>query len=125
MEKDSAETDAGTDATREHGATGESVPQDVAWTLADQRLFDPASGDGLTTVIVYAVADAEGIAPKHLKHPPLFDVVDTAALEAAFFGNHANDRSHDPNSSTEFMYRGYRVVVRSDGWVQVYERADE
>ncbi len=112
-------------ATNDDGATGESVPQDIGWNLLEQRAFDVESGDGLTTTIVYAVADAEGIEPKHLKHPPLFDVVDTAALEAAFFGNHGNGRSHDPNSSTEFMYRDYRVVVRSDGWVQVYERSTE
>lgn len=98
------------------------MPQDATWNLVEQNPFDPETADGLTTTIVYAIADAEGIAPRHLKHPPLFDVVDTAALEDAFFGNHTNGRSHDPNSSTEFMYRDYRIVVRSDGWVQVYER---
>ncbi|MFC7098876.1 HalOD1 output domain-containing protein [Halobaculum marinum] len=125
MAKDSAEESDSMDATPSDSATKESVPQDVGWDLVEQRSFDVTADDGLTTTIVYAVAEAEGIAPRDLKHPPLFDVVDTASLEAAFFGNHDNRRSHDPNSSTEFMYRDYRVVVRSDGWVQVYERSGE
>lgn len=30
----------------------------------------------------------------------------------------------DSNVSVEFMYRDRRVVVRSDGWVQLYEPDD-
>lgn len=125
MAKDTPEETTDMNATSGDGTNGESVPQNAEWDLVEQKPFELEDTDGLTTTIVYAVAEAEGIAPRHLKHPPLFEVVDTAALEAAFFGNHTNGRSHDPNSSTEFMYRDYRVVVRSDGWVQVYERNEE
>lgn len=125
MAKDTADESVETNATSGDGTTAESVPQHDEWDLVEQRSFDVESADGLTTTIVYAVAEAEGIAPRHLKHPPLFDVIDTAALEAAFFGNHANSRAHDPNSSTEFMYRDYRIVVRSDGWVQVFGPSEE
>lgn len=51
-------------------------------------------------------------------------MVDVAALEAALFGSSTINRRDDGNPSVEFMYRGRRIVVRSDGWVQVYE-ADE
>lgn len=125
MAKDTPEDDETVDTMSEADSTGQAVPPDTEWELVVQTPFEVAKSDGLTTTIVYAVAEAEGIAPRDLKHPPLFDVVDISALEAAFFGNHDGDRVHDPNSSTEFMYRDYRVVVKSDGWVHVYERSGE
>lgn len=125
MAKDIPEDDETTATRSEPDPTSQAVPKDVGWELVVQTPFEVTESDGLTTTIVYAVAEAEDIAPRDLKHPPLFDVVDTAALEAAFFGDRERQRVHDPNSSTEFMYRDYRVVVKSDGWVLVYERSGE
>ena len=112
-------------AGRDDRSAKEGVPQDVEWTLRAQRQYDHTADDGLTATVVFAVAEAEGVEPLAVKQPPLFDVVDTAALEAAFFEHGHDSRAHDPNSSTEFMYRDHRVVVRSDGWVLVSDRAEE
>lgn len=102
--------------------TGREVPEGVDWRQVSQTRFDRSEPMGLTTVIVYAIADAEGVSPGDIRSPPLYEVVDTAALEAAFFGSEGGSGADDPRNSTEFMYRGYRVVVRSDGWVLVHER---
>lgn len=98
--------------------TGEDVPEGAEWEMVTQVPFDPAGSDGLTTTIVHAVADAEGVKPGDIKDPPLYEVVDTAALETALFGSKTGIRAS--HCSTEFMYRGYRIVVLTDGWVQVH-----
>lgn len=99
-----------------------AVPEDAEWRQVSQTRFEPSEPTGLTTTIVYAVADAEGVPPGDVKSPPLYDVVDTAALEAAFFGSDGDAGVDDPSNSTDFVYRDYRIVVRSDGWVLVHER---
>lgn len=105
-------------------ATGGRVPEDAEWELVAQAAFDRSKSDGLTTTVVFAVADAEGVSPGDVKSPPLYEVVDTAALEAAFSGGGAGPDFEGRHCSTEFMYRGHRVVVRSDGWVQVHDHLD-
>lgn len=102
-----------------------SVPPNAEWELAAQNPIDEHPEGSLTTTIVSAVAEAEGVSAVDIKEPPLFEVVDTAALEAAFFGSDETSRTGDYDSTTEFMYRDHRVVVRSDGWVLVYDRVDE
>lgn len=99
------------------------VPAGAEWEVVVQAPYEPGRDDGLTTTIVYAIAEAEGVAPADVKSPPLYDVVDTAALEAAFFRNDGPSAAGTDVCSTEFMYRGFRIVVRSDGWVFVYGRA--
>lgn len=106
-------------------ATDHRVPPDAEWELITQAPFGPSESQGLTAAIVYAVADVEDVAPKEIRSPPLYEVIDTGALEAAFFTSDEETYSNNPLSSTEFMYRGHRVVVRSDGWVLVHERVDE
>lgn len=99
-----------------------SAAREGEWELAVQRPYEPDSPGDLTETIVAAVADAEGVSPRDVKCPPLYEVVDTAALESAFFGREAHTSEARPQ--TEFEYRGYRVVVRSDGWILVHERRD-
>ena len=106
----------------EEPALTENVPPAVEWEPVVQVPYDPQESDGLTATIIAAVAEAEGVSPRDIKNPPLYEVVDTAALEAALF---------DPDSgtgfkqcSTEFTYRGYRIVVQAEGWVVVHEPAE-
>lgn len=105
--------------------TDQPVPQDAEWEFVVQHPVDRSQFGGLTTTIISAIADAEGVPPMEIKEPPLYEVLDTAALEAAFFTPGDKNRTHDEGVTTEFMYRGYRTVVRSDGWVLVYDRRDE
>ncbi|WP_224447853.1 HalOD1 output domain-containing protein [Haloprofundus salilacus] len=102
--------------------TYENVPEDAEWEVVTQVPYDPSEADGLTTTIVYAVAEAEDVSPSDIKQPPLYEVVDTAALESALFGSESSIRA--TQCSTEFMYRGRRIVVETDGWVIVHEQAE-
>lgn len=112
---DGVPDDAGEDA-QANGA----VPENTSWTLVDQRPVDVAEFDALTTTIIELIAEAEGIEPRDVKYPPLYDVADTAALQEAFFGP---DRGDGP-MQTEFMYRDFRILVRSDGWVELHKPED-
>lgn len=100
------------------------VPPDAEWEAVVQVPHEPSEGYDLTTTVVYAVAEAEGVAPGDVKSPPLYDVVDAAALDAALFSSDGPPDAGDDVRSTDFMYRGHRVVVRGDGWVVVYGRGD-
>lgn len=105
-------------------AADSGVPGDADWRLENQVPFDDDGSHDLTSAIIAAVAEAEGVAPSEIKAPPLYDVIDVAALEAAFFGPATNERADHVHRLAEFMYRGHRVVVRSDAWVQVFSAAD-
>lgn len=111
-------------ANSEEIDTDHRVPDEAAWTQVVQASYDAAETGGLTTTIVYAVAEAAGVEPRAIKSPPLYDVVDTAALEAAFFRPRPDATDDEEPASTAFVYRGFRVEVRSDGWVLVSERVD-
>ena len=88
-----------------------------------QYHFEPTDNGELTTAIVYAIAEAEGINPLELQSPPLYDVIDAPALEATFFGPKAAGRHRHGVGTVEFHYLEYLVTVRSDGWIRVYEEA--
>lgn len=96
------------------------VPVDVEWELANQVPFDEGESHDLTSAIVVGVAETEGVSPLDVTDPPLYEVLDVAALEDAFFGSSIASRRDEDLRSVEFMYRGHRVVVRSDAWVQIY-----
>lgn len=96
------------------------VPGDTEWTLETQVPFEAGGRHDLTAAIIVGVATAEDVSPKAITEPPLYEILDVAALEAAFFGSTTIGRHDDSFRSVEFMYRGHRVVVRSDAWVQVY-----
>jgi hypothetical protein len=97
------------------------VDGETEWRVVEQRAYERAEGDDLTTVIVGAVAAAEGVDITAVRSPPLFEVVDTAAVENGFFGPRVAGERRDSVGTVEFEYRGFRVTVRSDGWVQVAE----
>lgn len=101
------------------------VPGDQEWGLEAQVPFAEGENHDLTSAIVVGVAEAEGIPPMEIKDPPLYDVLDVAALEDAFFGSSEIGQREEDYPCVEFMYRGHRVVVRSDAWVQIYRPVDE
>lgn len=74
----------------------------------------------LATTVIFAVADAEGVDPPEIKTPPLYDYVDTAAVEDALFGPAHQRQNHKGTESLMFSYRGHDITVRSDGWVFVH-----
>lgn len=85
-----------------------------------QRHYDPGEDADLTTVIVSAIADGRGICPSEVKDPPLYQIVDAAAIEATFFGRDSTT-SRVGSGAVEFQYEEYHITVQSDGWVLVNE----
>ena len=98
----------------------QTVP-DADWDLVARAPVERSDPDALTVAIISAVADAEDVSFREIRHPPLYEVCDTAVLDAAFF-QEENGRAHDTDATAEFMYRGHRVVVHSLGHVLVYDR---
>jgi len=92
------------------------------WRETAQRRHDPERGDELTSAIVDAIAEADGIEPTAVKSPKLYDVVDVASIERALFDPQTTTGS-DGTGSVEFRYDIYRITVDGDGWVRVYESA--
>ncbi|QZP39556.1 HalOD1 output domain-containing protein [Halobaculum magnesiiphilum] len=91
--------------------------------VVEQRAYDPADGSDLTTVIIEAVATADGVEKTSIREPPLYEVVDIAAVKDALFGGTEPNIRGATGSSFDFEYRRYRITVRGDGWVQVAEPA--
>ena len=91
------------------------------WSQVTQRHYEPDRDGELTTAVIYAVAEAEGVPPSEVKSPPLYGSVDVPAIEDAFFGPDAAGTSRQGVGRIEFQYTGYLVKVRSDGWIVVYE----
>lgn len=98
-----------------------TLDQETHWQQAAQRKYCPENDGGLTTAIVFALAEADGVSPVDLKSPPLYDVVDVAGIENALFGSRANRDPREGTGTIKFRYREYLVEVRSDRWIQIYE----
>lgn len=95
------------------------------WRVIEQRAYDPADGPELTTVVIEAIAAASGADVRRIKDPPLYEAVDIVAVNDALFGPFENGRRDVTGGSIDFEYRGYRITVRGDGWVQVAEQVDQ
>ena len=76
-------------------------------TIVSDPLDEP---DELLSVVVSAVADAEGVSPLELR--PLATAIDPDAIEALF-------RTATDDVSLEFGYHGYRVRVSGDERITV------
>lgn len=94
---------------------------DGGLTAEAQANFDPAESRSLTTVIIEAIAEAEGVSITEVLSPPLYEVVDVEAMEVALFGPPGAPRNGTA-SAVEFQYNDYKVSVVSDGWVTVSRR---
>ena len=95
-----------------------TVPTEIDWELLDQIPFGPDEPHDITTAVIEGVAEAEGVRQMEIRDPPLYEIVDAEALQEALLGI-PQDQTEGLQFS-EFMYQGYRIVVRSDGWVQVF-----
>ena len=94
---------------------------DIHQSQVAQRHYEPDGNGELTTAIIYAIAEAEGVSPSEMTSPPLYESVDVPAIEDAFFGLDISHESQQGVGTVEFRYTDYLVTVRSDGWIQVYE----
>ncbi|WP_458205251.1 HalOD1 output domain-containing protein [Haladaptatus sp. NG-SE-30] len=99
------------------------VSEESEWNLVQQAQYDQDGRHDLTTTIISAIADAEGVSLTEVDKPILYECVDVTALEDAFFGPYVEGHSRDSVSTAEFEYGDYRVVIKSDGWISVYERS--
>ena len=97
---------------------------DTPYTQVAQRHYEPDGHGGLTTAIVHAIAEAEGVSPSEVKSPPLYESVDVPAIEDAFFWPDVSEESRQGTGTVEFQYTDYLVKVRSDGWIQIYEPSE-
>ena len=93
---------------------------DAEWTLAARTHYDPEADGELSTEVVYAIAEAEGVSPTDLTSPPLYDAIDITAVRNALFGPDVGRGGNVGLGVVEFRYADYLVEVRSDGWIRVY-----
>lgn len=115
-----------THETDGHGGSGRrpgdaDAGDDRSWREVVQRQHDPERGE-LSADLVFAIAEAVGVAPGDLMDPPLFEVVDVGALDAMFFDG--DDESEDATGMVEFSYDGFLVRVERNGWIRVFEHVD-
>ncbi|GAB7010732.1 HalOD1 output domain-containing protein [Halorubrum trueperi] len=113
------------DVTHLRGFSEATADTSTTRHVIEQRAYDPAAGPDLTTVIVEAVAAAEGVEMASIKQPSLYEVVDIEAVEDALFGATGPDTRGVTGGSLDFEYRGYQITVHIDGWVQVVELANQ
>jgi hypothetical protein len=96
-------------------------PDNPDMTFVTQAHYDRESHRDLPTEIIFAIADAEDVAPTEIKDPPLYECVDIAAIEDGFFGPKVAGQPRDSEGSVAFRYTQYHVEVASDGWITVSE----
>lgn len=94
------------------------------WTRVARRVHDRDADEELATTIVFALADAEAVAPHEVTGPSLYEHVDLEALQAVVGDGHRS-RSGSGTNTVRFEYGDYVVVVESTGEVGVYEPAAE
>lgn len=88
-----------------------------------ERQYDPAGSDELATEVVLTVAEAIDVEPPNLRSAPLYESVDTEALEGVFFGSEPTETG-PAAGSVEFSYADHRVRIESDGWIAVFDAED-
>lgn len=92
------------------------------WERVNQAHYDRESERELTTALVFAIADARGVDPLDSEEmSPLYNTVDAATLEHTFFGPTGTDVDGQKEDAVVLTYNGYKVVLRADGWIAVYE----
>ncbi|MFC7132740.1 MULTISPECIES: HalOD1 output domain-containing protein [Salinibaculum] len=110
------------------GGTGSeddpTLDHDTHWRQVAQRHYDPDEDGELTTVLVFAIAEARDVSPDEVKSPPLYAVADVPAIEAALFNSETETESRQGTVTIKFRYADYLVKTRSDGWIQVYETTE-
>lgn len=93
------------------------------WVQIQQSYYDSADEAELTTALVSAIAEAKDVDPlNHSEMPSLYDSIDAQALEETFFGPSEAEIQREEGSIVTFIYEGYKVALRADGWIFVYEQ---
>jgi hypothetical protein len=101
-------------------ANSETSVDAEEWVQVTQLKYD-REGE-LATALVKAIAEAKGVDPlDHAQMPPLYESVDAQALEETFFGPSGADTDREEAGTITFRYNGYTILLRSDGWIFVYE----
>lgn len=98
-----------------------TLSRDGIWRQLTQQHYDPDRDSELTTVVIFAIAEAKNIPPDEVKSPPLYEVINVAGVEAAFFSSEAQASSRDGTGTVQFRYTDLLVKIRSDGWIQIYQ----
>jgi len=83
-----------------------------------RRDFDPDGDRDLTTEILGAVAEAEGVSPTELRSP-LYRSIDVESLEAVLFGHPGETEGGQRGGTVEFDYTGHHVTVTAEGKIEV------
>jgi hypothetical protein len=92
------------------------------WVQVNQASYDSESDGELVTTLVKAIADAKDVDPlDSAEMPPLYGSLDAAALEDTFFDPCKAETDHQDGGLVTFHYTGYKVALRADGWIFVYE----
>ena len=97
---------------------------DPARSPVAQRHYDSTERVELTAAIVFTVADAMGVDPRAVSTQPLYECVDVEAVETALFGTEPVSSRCEPDA-IEFGYTAFRIRVQRDGWILVFEPADD
>lgn len=92
------------------------------WTQINQVHYDHDDDEELVTTLAFAIADAKDVDPlDYAEMPPLYESVNTKSLAETFFGHHGSGNRRGETGVVTFEYTGYRVTLRADGWIFVYE----
>jgi hypothetical protein len=87
-----------------------------------QAYYERESDREPATALVQTIADAKDVDPlDSAKIPPLYESLDAAALEDTFFGPLEAGTAPQDGGVVTFHYTGYKVALRADGWIFVYE----
>jgi hypothetical protein len=88
-----------------------------------ERQYDPTASGDLATEVVLTVAEAVGVDPQDFRSVPLYESVDTEAVEGLFFDAESTEAG-PAVGSVEFSYADHRVRIESDGWITVFDTED-
>jgi len=92
------------------------------WVQVNQTAYERESNGELVTALVEAIADAKDADPlDSMEMPPLYESLDAAALEDTFFDPSGVGTDQQDGGLVTFHYTGYKVALRADGWIFVYE----
>lgn len=104
----------------------ENEPQekidDNRWVQVNQAHYDPDTDRELVTAVVRAVAEAKGVDPLDGSEiPPLYESIDVEILEDTFYSTSQPNIRDTERGIYSFQYCEHKVVLRTDGWIFVYE----
>ena len=81
--------------------------------------FEVASAESASAAVIAAVAAFDGVSPLEL--PPLYDSIDSDALDAVFHGPSSSEPR--PTVQIDFQYRGHLIRLLASGEGRIFEKA--